>query len=144
MTRIKGIELRLSLCRGGRWVASHPPPAVQTVLVRAFRCASVWTRQSTLPAALRAARRVNPFPRRGLCDNRQKAGAVAGRAYLFNYFRLYWLHYECGLGGELPEQIRYKFPKLRNQLRGVTLLLKVKMNLALICSRSRICVHYGK
>jgi len=38
-----------------------------------------------LTAALRAARRVNPFAGHGLGNDRQEAGAVAGRAYLFDY-----------------------------------------------------------
>ena len=38
-----------------------------------------------LTAALRAARSVNPLARRGLLNNRQEAGAIAGRAYLLNY-----------------------------------------------------------
>jgi len=42
-------------------------------------------RNSTLAIALGTARRVNPFTRRGLLNNRQEAGAVAGRAYLLNY-----------------------------------------------------------
>lgn len=40
--------------------------------------------QSALAAALRAPRTVNLFSRRRLLDNRQEAGAVAGRAYLLN------------------------------------------------------------
>ena len=42
-------------------------------------------RNSTLAIALRTARRVNPLTRRGLLNNRQEAGAVAGRAYILNY-----------------------------------------------------------
>jgi hypothetical protein len=58
-----------------------------------------------LTAALRAARRVNLFAGRVPGDNRQKSGAVAGRAYLFDHVRLYWLHYACGSGDELPERL---------------------------------------
>ena len=39
--------------------------------------------------------------------------------------------------------IGYIFPKLRNQLRGVTLSNKVKLNLVLIGSRTTEYVRYG-
>ena len=39
--------------------------------------------------------------------------------------------------------ISYMFPKLRNQLRGVTLNSKVKLNLVLIGSRMTEYVRYG-
>ena len=39
--------------------------------------------------------------------------------------------------------IPYIFPKLRNQLRGVTLNNKVKLKLALIGSRTTEYVRYG-
>ena len=58
-----------------------------------------------LTAALRAARRVNPFAGRVRGNNRQEAGAVTRQAYLFDYIRLYWLHYACGSGDELPERL---------------------------------------
>ena len=39
--------------------------------------------------------------------------------------------------------INYTFPKLRNQLLGVTLNNKVNLNLVLIVSRAVEYVHYG-
>ena len=72
--------------------ASHRLQSPTHRLVHDGRQLLIRAQQSTLPAALRTTRRINPSAGRGLCNNRQKAGAVAGRTNLFNYFCLYALH----------------------------------------------------
>jgi hypothetical protein len=49
----------------------------------------------------------------------------------------------AGSGDESPEWITYTFPKFRNQLRGVTLNNKVKLNPLLMSSPAIEYVRYG-
>ena len=39
-----------------------------------------------LTVTLRATRRINPFTRRGLLNDRHEAGTITGRAKLLDYF----------------------------------------------------------
>jgi hypothetical protein len=55
-----------------------------SVALKNIASGSTFRPYPALTAALRAARSVNPFAGRGLGNDWQEAGAVAGRAYLFD------------------------------------------------------------